>query len=232
YITNRPAIYNDHYTKLDDIYVELINNYNFYYLTKTTTKTEYLLITPAEFYNLFMFLNHNPHPNITLKHKHGNIKYPLVSDKPDPPDLLIKLVLSNRLTLIEYTQLFNQILADGRYDEFNRLTNTLTAIYAFPPANKRYIDYFLTQRERFTIALKELCDPLNIDKLLNILEIDLPSGTLTESEKQDIINNSGILSCPQAGGGKYRKYRFKHPIMHLRPLTDSINVIYRFKNLN
>ncbi|AYV80898.1 MAG: hypothetical protein Harvfovirus9_28 [Harvfovirus sp.] len=230
YIKDRPNIYKKTYNKADDIYVELVNNYNFYYIKKLGKQIEYLLITPAEFFNLFIFLDKNRYDGgIIVKHKSGAIKYPVGGeDKPDLIELTIKFVLSNRLTLSEYTKLFEQISAEGKYEQFKNLVDNLTNIYLFAPANKRYIDYFLTQRGEFSAALKTLCDPLNIDKLLEILEINLPSMRLTESDKGDIIKNSGILSCsPGVGGGypKYQKYRFKSEIL------GSTGTRYRFKNL-
>ncbi|AYV84305.1 MAG: hypothetical protein Hyperionvirus22_6 [Hyperionvirus sp.] len=211
YIRSRPDIYGALYDKVDDIYVELVKNYNFYYIKKLGKQVEYLLVSPAEFFNLFIFLVRNRYGgDIVVKHKLGGVKYPLLGDdKPDETELLIKFVLSNRLMLGEYTKLFEQVIAEGSYDAFDDLVDSMVKIYLFRSENKRYIDYFIGERDKFSAGVKKFCDPVNIGELLNILRINLPVESLSERDKEDIIKNSGIITCSSGGGNRrFLKYRF------------------------
>ncbi len=202
-------------------------NYNYYYIKYIGKEIKYLLITPAEFFSVFMYLNVNKDSktakkyNIIIKHKFGHVKFieAGVTDVVDSRELLAQLFLAKKLKRSDYLQIFDAIVKEKSYDDFGGLVFVdMPNIYGYKILDTEVINFFMDHKDKYKDELLKLCKEDSIDKLLKVLDINISSSSLSSQEKQLIIlnndlTNNDLVSCTklQQTGGVYshKKYRLK-----------------------
>lgn len=193
-------------------------NYNFYYIKyfdKKSDNIKYLLISPDEMFTIMMYLSNIKNKDqydIVIKHKFGHIKYKShIEDISDKNEILVQMILAKKLNYTDYLQIFDQIIINDSYKDFEILIVDIANIYGYNILNKSFINYFMTYKNNYRTQLLTLCNPMNINKLFEILDINIDSNILTLEEKQTIIKNTDFLNCISFENnilvGGFKKYK-------------------------
>ncbi len=206
-------------------------NYNYYYIKQLGKEKgediKYLLITPMEFFSLFMYLNSGSSSssskkyNIIIKHKLGHIKYQEegIVDITDTNELFVQMLLAKKLKYRDYMQIFDVVVKDKSFNEFKQLVIDMENMYNYKLLDEIFVNFLLEHRERYRDELLKLCAEDNIDQLLKVLDVNLDVKTLTSAEKQLIIRqneltNNDLVNCQKQtqtqkvlAGGSSRRYK-------------------------